>query len=107
MNCVLKILLPKEVWILLDHGFDCAAMDERMTCDFTSFSTVFQSYQDGERLMRYAVCNGIPFTAKKISPGAGFELATARSVGQRLTHGATGPLIAPRNVIMALYMYHI
>ena len=25
-------------------------VDEWMTCDFTSFSTVFQSYQDDERL---------------------------------------------------------
>ena len=26
-------------------------MDGWMTCDFTSFSTVFQSYQDDERLI--------------------------------------------------------
>ena len=37
-----------------------------------------------------AVCNGILFTVEKISPRAGLELGTARSVGQRLTHWATG-----------------
>ena len=31
-----------------------------------------------------------PFTVEKISPRAGIELGTARSVGQRLTHLATG-----------------
>ena len=61
-----------------------------MTCDFTSFSTVFQSYQDDERLIMKAVCNGAPFTVEKILPRAGIELGTARSVGQRLTHLATG-----------------
>ena len=43
--------------------------------DFTSFSSVFQSYQDDGRLiMKGCVCNGAPFTAKKISPRAGIEL---------------------------------
>ena len=46
-----------------------------MTCDFTSFSTVFLSYQDeGGGLMMKAVCNGTPFTVEKISPRAGIEL---------------------------------
>ena len=35
------------------------------------------------------MCNGAPFTVEKISPGMGFELATARSEGQRLFHGDT------------------
>ena len=42
-----------------------------MTCDFTSFSTVFQTYQDdgvdNEKL--YA-----PFTVEKISPRAGSNM---------------------------------
>ena len=50
-----------------------------MTCDFTSYSTVFQSYQDDERTRA-------PFTIEKITPRAGLELETARSVGKRLTH---------------------
>ena len=43
-----------------------------MACDFTSFSTVFQSYQDdGWLLMKDCVCDGILFTVEKISPHAG------------------------------------
>ena len=33
-----------------------------MTCDFTSFSTVFVSYQDDGPVIMKVVCNGIPFT---------------------------------------------
>ena len=55
-----------------------------MTCDFSSFSTVFQSYQDDGRLIMKGLCNGSPFTVEKISPPAGIELG--RSVGQRVTH---------------------
>ena len=57
-----------------------------MTCDFTSFSTVFQSYQDVGRMIIKAVYNESLFTVGKISPQAGLEPETARSVGQRLTH---------------------
>ena len=57
-----------------------------MTSDFTSCSAVFQSYQDDSRVMMGAVCDGTPLTVEKISPRAGLELGTARSVGQRLTH---------------------
>ena len=49
-------------------------MDEWMTCDFTSFSTVFQSYQDYERLIMKGLCNGAPITVQKILPRAGIEL---------------------------------
>ena len=45
-----------------------------MICDFMSFSTVFQSYQDAGRLIMKAVCNGAPFTVENISPRAGIEL---------------------------------
>ena len=45
-----------------------------MTNDFTSFSTVFQSYQDDERLRMKAVCNGTPLTVEKTPPQAGIEL---------------------------------
>ena len=58
-------------------------------CDFSSFSTVFQSYQDDDWLiMKVSVCSGTPFTVEKISPRAGFELGTAGSAGQHFTHGA-------------------
>ena len=51
--------------------------------DFTSFSTVFQSYQDDERLIMKGCVQWNPVTAEKISPQAGIELATARSVDRR------------------------
>ena len=45
-------------------------------------------------MIRKTVCNGIMFTAEKNSPRAGSKLRTSRSVGQCLTHSATG---APRS----------
>ena len=45
-----------------------------MTCDFTPFSTVLQSYQDDERLIMKGLCNGTPFMVEKISPRAVIEL---------------------------------
>ena len=67
-----------------------SSLDGWMTCHFMPFSTVFRSYQDDERMILKAVCNGTLFTVEKILPGAGLKLRTARSAGQRLTHGATG-----------------
>ena len=55
-------------------------MAERMTCDFMSFSTVFQSYQDEEWMIMKGTCNRTPFTVEKISPRAVLELGTARRV---------------------------
>ena len=51
-------------------------LDGWMTCDFMSFSTVFQSYQDNERLIMKGRC-----TVEKISYPVGLELMTARSIG--------------------------
>ena len=36
------------------------------------------------------MCNGSPITVEKISSRAGLELGSARSVGERLAHLATG-----------------
>ena len=58
-------------------------IDGWMACDFTSFSTVFQSYQDNGYMIMKAVCNVTLFTVEKISPRVGLEPGTARSVGQR------------------------
>ena len=58
----------------------------RDNCDFTSFSIVFQSYQDDGQMMMKAVCNGTPFTVEKISSQVRIELGTSRSVVQHLTH---------------------
>ena len=62
-----------------------------MTCHFTSFSIVFPTYQDEGRMMMKGM-NGTPFMVEKISPRAGLELGTARSVGQRLTQSYTTDL---------------
>ena len=56
-----------------------------MICNFTSFSTVFQSYQDDGQIMKGCV-QWNPVYVEKILPRAGIKLRTARSVGQRLTH---------------------
>ena len=44
-----------------------------MICDFTSFSTVFQSYQDDRRMIMKGCVQWKPFTVEKISPRAGIE----------------------------------
>ena len=54
-------------------------MDGWMTCDFTSFSTVFQLYQDDGRSIMKAVCTGTPFAVEKISPRVGLQPGTFRS----------------------------
>ena len=41
------------------------------------------------------MCNGTQFAVEKISPRAGIELGKARSVGQNLTHWATGAPCLP------------
>ena len=41
--------------------------------DFTSFSTVFQSYQDHRRMIMKGCVQWNPFTVEKISPRAGIE----------------------------------
>ena len=43
-------------------------MDGKMTCDFTSFPTVFQSYQDDGRSIMNVCVQGTPFTVEKIPP---------------------------------------
>ena len=49
-------------------------MDGKMTCDFTSCLTVFQSYQDDFRMIKKAVCNRTPFTVEKILNRVRIEL---------------------------------
>ena len=48
-------------------------MDGWMTCDFTFFSNVFQSYQNDERVIMKAVSNGTLFTVRKISTSIGTQ----------------------------------
>ena len=49
-------------------------IDGWITSDFTSFSTVFQSYQDDAWMIMKAVCNGTLFMVEKISPQWRIEL---------------------------------
>ena len=48
-------------------------MDGWMTCDFTSFSTVFQSYQDDGQMIMKGCVQWNPFAVEKISPRSGIE----------------------------------
>ena len=42
-------------------------MDEPITCDFTSFSTVFHLYQDNDRVIIKRFAQWYPFTIKMTS----------------------------------------
>ena len=53
-------------------------------CEFTSISTVFQSYKDDGQV-RTTVCNGNHSSQKSSPRQTGLEHGTARSVGNRLT----------------------
>ena len=46
-----------------------------MTCDFTSFLTVFWSYQDDIWMIMKGLCNGTPFTVPKISSRVRIEVS--------------------------------
>ena len=65
-----------------------------MTCDFASFSTVFQSYQDDGRLIMKSCEQGNSVYGWEDFASSGDRTRSARSVGQRLTHWATGLLFA-------------
>ena len=49
-----------------------------MTCHFTSFLTVFQSYQDDVRMIMKGCVKWNPIYSKKTVPTAGLRLRTAR-----------------------------
>ena len=48
-------------------------MDRRMTYNFMSITTVFQSYQDNGRIIMKGLCSGTPFTVEKMLPEVGLE----------------------------------
>ena len=60
-----------------------------MTCDFTSFPTIFQSYQDDGWVIMEGCVQWNPVINKRPSSKVGLEPGTARSAGQRLIHWAT------------------
>ena len=61
-------------------------MDGWMTCDFTSFPTVFQSYHDDGRLIMKRCVHWNSVYGREDFSSSGDGTRTARSVGQRLTH---------------------
>ena len=83
----------KELLPLKQYSFILTipeAMNGWMTCDFKSFLTVFQSYQDDVWMMMKgcvqwnSVYGWEDFTSRED------RTQSARSEGQRLTHRATG-----------------
>ena len=63
-----------------------------MTYNFVSISTVFQSFQDDERMTTKVVCNGTPFTIGGYPPPADLKRGTTKSAGQFLTYTELPPL---------------
>ena len=63
-----------------------------ITCNFTSFSTVFQSYQDDGWMIMKIKLSAMEsrLRSTRSLPQVGLKLTTARSVGQCLTLRATG-----------------
>ena len=57
-----------------------------MSCDFTSFSTVFQSYQDDWRLIMKGCVQWNSVNGREDFASSRDQTRSARSVGQRLTH---------------------
>ena len=70
----LKWILPK------------VKMDGSRTSDFTSFSTVFQSYQDDGRMTMALCAMEFRLRLKQSSTQTGLDLTIARSVGQHFTN---------------------
>ena len=54
--------------------------------NFSSFSTLFQSYQDHERVIMKGCVQWDTFMGVKILPQGGLKLWTARSAVQHLNH---------------------
>ena len=65
-------------------------MDGWMTCDFTSFFTVFQSYQDDVWMIMTGSVQWNSVYGWEDFTSSEDRTRSARSVGQRLTHWATG-----------------
>ena len=59
----------------MSHGHESNRMDGWMSCDFTSFLTVFQSYQDDVRMIMKGCVQWTPFTVE-ISFRVRIELGT-------------------------------
>ena len=64
--------------------------DGWITCDFTSFLTVFQSYQDDVWMIMKGCVQWNSVYGWEDFPSSEDRTRSARAVGQRLTHWATG-----------------
>ena len=78
-------------------------MDGWMTCDF---STVFQSYQDDERLIMKACVQWSSIYSWEDFASSEDQTRSARSVGQRLTHWATGAPNPKKNNFLSPWPWH-
>ena len=63
-----------------------AEMNGWLICNFTSFSTVFQSYQDDRRLIMKGCVQWNSVYGWEYFASSGDQALSARSVGQCLTH---------------------
>ena len=59
---------PVQIRLVLVANFNIYKTDGWMTYNFTSLSTVFQSYQDDERLIMEGCVQWNLFRVEKISP---------------------------------------
>ena len=79
-------------------------MDGWMTCDFTSFSTVFQSYQDDGQIIMKGCVQWNSVDGWENFPSSGARTRASRSVGQCLIHWATW---APASQMITLIILKI
>ena len=74
MEMILSKLHKNIQSVMMPHLSHQVVQDGWMTCDFTSFLTAFQSYQDDVWMIMKAVCNETPFMDEKMSPRVRIEL---------------------------------
>ena len=64
--------------------------DKWMTCDFKSFSTVFPTYQDNDRVIMIDLDRCL--RVKSFLLPVGIQLGTTTSAGQHIANGAPNSL---------------
>ena len=74
----------------LGHEVKPCCKDGWMTCDFTSFSTVFLSYKDDGKLIMNGCVQWNSVYGLEDLASRRYQPRSARSEGQRLTNRATG-----------------
>ena len=82
----IPMLNSAEHKILNSHKYKNIKTDGWMTCDFTSFSTVFQLYQDDGRLIMIGCVQWRSVYGREDFAASGDRTRSARSEGQRLTY---------------------